>query len=338
VTAPPGDSGSAGSAARELARQGQLAEYAAVVSGAERKRLRAGLYEIVQPVVFSQLTRRLELNRGHPRCATAVSALGDECLDRFHDDMDAVLDDVFRNACVPVRNLEGWVRKRLTAVTVDAYRRRRGARGALQRPRVPAWLALRLGGREALLALAVDMLEFAGHEVAGGGDVWPIDTWAARRAVGGDGDFDAVRRAVSRDVATVVAAMRTRPRWFDDYVERPLGRKRIPLAPVRPTVLDEPADPAPHRLADALLTELAGVAVTAIETRLARGEDATAAVVDVVRAVFEAPAGLPGGVDAPITTALADRTSADRLVRDVLAIVAGRSGGTPHEQNRRTAS
>ncbi|MEV6829500.1 hypothetical protein [Amycolatopsis sp. NPDC051102] len=309
--------------ARELARQGKLAGFAALASAGERKLLRAELYEIVQPVVFGQLTKKLELNRGHLRCATAVSALADDCLDRFHDDMDAVLGDLFRNARVPVRNLEGWVRKRLTAVTVDAYRRRRGARGALQRPRVPAWLALRLGGRESLLELAVDMLEFAGHEVTAGAGIWPVDTWAARRAMRAGGDFEAARRAVVREVDAVVAAMRTRPRWFDDYVERPLGRKRIPLLPVVPAELDEPADPARHRLADALLTELAGVAVTAIERRLARGEDARTVVVEVVRAVFEEP------VDA-----LADRASTDRLVAAVLAILADR--GTAH--GRRTAS
>ncbi|WP_103350729.1 hypothetical protein [Amycolatopsis sp. CA-128772] len=314
-------------AARDLARQGELAGYAALASEGERKLLRADLYGIVQPVVFGQLTKKLELNRGHFRCATAVSSLADECLDRFHDDMDAVLDDLFRNVRVPVHNLEGWVRTRLTAVTVDAYRRRRGARGALQRPRVPAWLAMKLGGRQSLLELAVDMLEFAGHEVAAGAGIWPVGTWAARRAMRTGGDFEAARRAVERDVDAVVAAMRSRPRWFDDYVERPLGRKRIPLPPAAPPELGEPADPARHQAAEAVLTELAGVAVTAIGTRLARGEDARTVVVDVVRAVFEEPA------DARIA-ALADRASTDRLVAAVLAIVAGR--GSAH--GRRTAS
>ncbi|NUT98731.1 MAG: hypothetical protein HOY78_42690, partial [Saccharothrix sp.] len=87
---------------REMARRGELADYAATATGEQRRRLRAETYALVQPVVFHQLTRRLELNRGHRACAVGVSRLDDPCLDRFHDDMDAVLEDVFRNARVPV--------------------------------------------------------------------------------------------------------------------------------------------------------------------------------------------------------------------------------------------
>ncbi|MEJ2855907.1 MULTISPECIES: hypothetical protein [unclassified Saccharothrix] len=261
---------------REMARRGELADYAATATGEERRRLRAETYALVQPVVFHQLTRRLELNRGHRACAVGVSRLDDPCLDRFHDDMDAVLDDVFRNARVPVHNLEGWVSRRLTLATVNGYRRRRGERGALQRPRVPRWLATRLGEDPALAALAVDVLEFVGNDVPAGARVWPTERWAERR---GGVDPEVAHRAVLRDLDTVLTAMRAKPAWYEAYVERPLGRK--PHAAVQ-LGADDVAGPAD----DGLLVELAGLAVDTIEDRLARGENPRHAVADVVTAVF----------------------------------------------------
>jgi hypothetical protein len=298
--------------ARELARRGVLVEYVEAAAAAERRRLRAEMYEIVQPVVFTQLTRKLEMKRGHYRCAVSVHMLDDDCLDRFHDDMDGVLDYVVRHACVPIENVEGWVSKRLTAATVDAYRRRRGERGALQRPRIPGWLAATLVADPRLMALAVEMLEFVGVEVSAGADVWPIDTWASARSPG-NGDHEAARRAVTRDVATVVDAMRTRPKWYDDYVERPLGRKRAPLLPTPPDGPDAPERPAPRDdTEDSRLTELAAVAVAAVAHRVARGDDPKTVVVDVLTTVF-------GADIVPDPTVHA---SIDRLVAEVLAILA----------------
>jgi hypothetical protein len=298
--------------ARELTRRGVLAEYLEAAAVAERRRLRAETYEIVQPVVFTQLTRKLEIKRGHYRCAVSVHMLDDDCLDRFHDDMDAVLDDVFRNARVPIQNFEGWISRRLTAATIDAHRRRRGERGALQRPRIPGWLAAKLGEDPRLMALAVEMLEFVGVDVSAGTDVWPIDTWASERATT-NGDYEAARRAVTRDVSTVVDAMRSRPKWYDDYVERPLGRKRAPLLQAPPDEPDALELPAPRGDAeDARLTELAAVAVAAVEHRLARGEDARTVVVDVLTTVF--------GAD--IVPGRTFHASIDRLVAEVLAILA----------------
>jgi hypothetical protein len=238
--------------------------------------------------------------------------LDDDCLDRFHDDMDAVLDDVFRNARVPIQNFECWISKRLTAATIDAHRRRRGERGALQRPRIPGWLAAKLGEDPRLMALAVEMLEFVGVDVSAGTDVWPIDTWASARATT-NGDYEAARCAVTRDVATVVDAMRSRPKWYDDYVERPLGRKRAPLLQTPPGGPDAPELPAPRGDAeDTRLTELAAVAVAAVEHRLAHGEDARTVVVDVLTTVFGADL-VPGREV---------HASIDRLVAEVLAILA----------------
>ncbi|XVV04481.1 hypothetical protein ACQPW3_03430 [Actinosynnema sp. CA-248983] len=273
---------------REMARRGELAAYAGTVTGDARRRLRAATYEVVQPVVFHQLTRRLELARGHRACAVAVSRLDDPCLDRFHDDMEAVIDDVFRNARVPVHNLEGWVSRRLTQATVNGYRRRRGERGALQRPRVPKWLAARLGGDPALTALAVDVLEFVGNDASAGPRVWPTERWAERRAAG---DWEAAHRAVLADLETVLTAMRARPAWYEDYVERPLGRKPHTSVPL---TADEIPLPVVAE-SDWLLVELAGLAVDGIEDRLARGENPRHAVVDVVTAVF-GPGSAPSGL------------------------------------------
>ncbi|CAL9642367.1 hypothetical protein SUDANB95_06351 [Actinosynnema sp. ALI-1.44] len=271
-----------------MARSGELAAYAGTVTGEARRRLRAATYEVVQPVVFHQLTRRLELNRGHRSCAVAVSRLEDPCLDRFHDDMDAVIEDVFRNARVPVHNLEGWVSRRLTLATVNGYRRRRGERGALQRPRVPRWLAARLGEDPALTALAVEVLEFVGNDATAGPRVWPTERWAERRAAG-DG-WEAAHRAVLRDLDTVLGAMRARPAWFEAYVERPLGRKPHAALPLPPGEVPLPVVAE----TDGLLVELAGLAVDCIEDRLARGENPRRAVVDVVTAVF-GPDAAPSG-------------------------------------------
>lgn len=317
---------------RELARRGVLADYVAAAPEEERRRRRAELYDVTQPVVFKQLTRKLEIKRGHTRCAVSVRHLEDDCLDRFHDDMDAVLDDVFRNARVPILNIEGWVTKRLTAVTVNAHRRRRGERGALQRPRrIPNWLVTRLGGDDRLVALAADMLEFVGLEVVAGAEIWPIDTWAGQR-VAANGDYEAARRAVVRDVETVLAAMRGKPKWYDDYVERPLGRKRAPLLPSPRTGIDENDRPAVGDPVDTRLVELAAVAVEAIEVRVVRGEEPRLVVIDVLRTVFGAADGFgphPGeisDVDERIAVTLADQVSIDRLVAAVMAIVAdGRS-------------
>ncbi|OLF09163.1 hypothetical protein BLA60_21570 [Actinophytocola xinjiangensis] len=308
------------STVRELAGAGTLAVVAAAATGDDRRRLRIEAYELLHRLVFEQLTRKVETRRGHLRCAVSVQLLADDCLDRFHDDMDAVLDDLFRHARTPIRNLEGWVRRRLRAATVDAHRRRRGERGAQQRPRLPGWLADRLDHDTRLGELAVSMLEFVGVEQTAGLETWPVDAWAARRCADGAG-YEAARRAVLRDVATVLTAMRTRPAWYDDYVERPLGRKRAPLLPApRTTVSAQPPQP-PRRSA---LVELSGLAITAIETRLAGGEEPRAVLVDVLTTVFGRLSEVDSeddGADDRVLALLDDAASVDRLVADVLAIL-----------------
>lgn len=322
---------------RELARRGRLADAYERASAPERRRLRREAYELLYPVVFNHLTRRLEARRGHRDCKIAINRLRPDCLDRFHDDMDAVLDDLLRNARDPIHNLEGWVRGRMTRATIDAYRRRRGSRGALQRPRVPRWLARELRHDQRLLQLAVDMLEWVGTDATAGAEDWPIQTWASRRAVE-TGDYDAARRAVTHEIAVVTAAMRTRPRWYRDYVERPLGHKPIPVAAHGDDAQGTAA--RLHTTLDALDADdarrrsLVALAVAAIEKRLARGDDLRETVVDVIRTVFgrgtEAHTmdRVPGQVDhddEALTARLADAETVDRIVAAVLDLLRPRT-------------
>src|SRR4029450_10041041 len=86
-------------------------------------------------LVCAGLTRGIERRRGHRTCAIGVEHLEPDCLDKYEDDVEAVLDDLLRHATVAIHNLEGWVRSRLVNGTVDGNRRRRGRQGARARPR-----------------------------------------------------------------------------------------------------------------------------------------------------------------------------------------------------------
>jgi hypothetical protein len=318
---------------RELARSGHLAERAKDASGADRIWLNRGAYVIVSHVVFHRLTRRNEYKRGHPTCASAVHRMRPECSDCFQDDVKAAMDDLFRHATVPIDNLEGWIGSRLVASTVDAYRRRRGERGALQRPRVPVWLGRLLGDDPWLTTLGREMVGWVGVAKTAGTGVWPLDSWARlREAV--TGDVHGSSRVVAADVETVLRAMRHRPAWYAKYIERPLGRKETQTLPAgvaggpepQPLALTEPD--ARH---DAHLTALAATAVAAIEARLGRGEKPRDAVVTVLTAVFghdsgsaemdQAPGTAPAGEDR-VSALLADPAAIDRIVDIVLGILA----------------
>jgi hypothetical protein len=317
---------------RELARQGILAGQASQTDDRCPSAFSAAAYEIVWPVVFGRLTRGLELRRGHPRCALGVAHLADDCLDRFQDDVEAVIEDLLAHANVPILNLEAWIVSRLTAATVDGHRRRRGRRGALQRPRVPAWLASALHHDPWLTALAVEILTWVGLNATAGSGVWPLDAWAQRRAQVTDDRRDSPA-VVSYDVETVLAAMRRRPRWYQDYVERPLGAKQAPVAWELGTRPEDPAVAAPLMLAepsdpdDERLVALAERALDEIDDRLGRGEDPTAVVTEVIGAVFGA-AGLTGIDDYRhrVSRILADPGSLRRVVEAALDIVVPQRG------------
>jgi hypothetical protein len=318
---------------RELARRGLLAGTFERAPAGERRWLRREAYELLYPVVFGQLTRGVEARRGHRDCMASIEGLRPDCLDRFHDDMDAVLDYLFRYAHEPIHSLEGWVSRRLVRATVDAHRRRRGARGALQRPRIPQWLARELNYDDRLLGLAIQVLEWVGVDATAGVDTWPIDAWAAQRA-GEMGDYEAAREVVVRDFTRVIAAMRTNARWYSDYVERPMGRKRFPLAAAQaadgtapdqpPAALDVWAD------ADARRAELAALAVAVIADRVERGNDVRAAVVDVISMLFGTGAvadvldrtpGQDGGDHEFVSARLADPRTVDGIVAVVLELL-----------------
>jgi len=245
------------------------------------------------------------------------------------------VDDLLRNAKVPIHHLEGWVSKRLPASTIDAYRRRRGERGALQRPRLPGWLAAGLNHDPLLMELALEMLEWAGVETTAGIHTWPLGVWAERRAVL-TGDYDSARRAVADDVETVLAAMRARPKWYADYVERPLGHKQAPLLLTHGTDAGSPPErdhsirARKHEADDTRLLELAAAAVQAMEIRLADGENPQTVVTEVLATVFgpgtvaeelDLRPGQGSDTDEVVAALLADPAAMDRIVRVVLDLL-----------------
>lgn len=319
---------------RHLAREGTLATAAAASLPGDQV-LCGAAYDVAWPVVFNRLTRRLELGRGHGRCATSIKKMPEECLDRFEDDVESVVHDLLTHATKPIHNLEAWIASRLTAATVDGHRRQRGRRGALQRPRLPGWLAAGLGHDPWLTTLATEMLVWAGVQATAGTGIWPLEAWTHRRAEM-TGDLASTPAVVEREVTSIVTAMRQRPTWYESYVERPLGRKQAPVLPAAGS--DEMGDlPAlsltdPHERDDALLEELAAAAVGWIDQRLQRGEEARVAVVEVIGTVFDRggevrldqpPHATEDGTDR-VAALLVDQRAVDRIVTTVLAILADR--------------
>jgi transcriptional regulator with XRE-family HTH domain len=319
---------------RDLARRGDLARAVATATPAERQALTAAAYELVWPIVFARLTRPMEQRRGHRSCAAGVERLADDCLDRFHDDVEAVVDDLLTHTRQPVEHLEAWVAARLRAATVDGNRRRRGQRGALQRPRVPGWLHDTLGHDTWLTRLSINILEWVGVPTPAGADVWPVEAWAQQRgAVTGDwaGSDTATVRC---DIETVLTAMRRRPLWYEEYVERPLGYK---TAPVAVAGFDETAQPLlltdSDQQIDAELQRLSADAVSAIQRRSGTGEPATEVVLEVIREIFgqrltstdldHAPHAVADPLGG-LSGALADQTTVDRIVTTVRHILDGR--------------
>ncbi len=209
---------------RELAREGVLAARCAAATPRERRQLSAAAYGIVWPVVYGKLTRLIERRRGRHWCHASVSALEAECLDRFHDAVDVVRAYVFRQAKVPIGNIEGWIAGRLTAATYDGLRCWRGERGAFQRPRLPRWLAVALDDYRWLTVLAFDVLAWLGVQVAAGTGLWPLTTWAEYSA-GLIGDHTGGEVEVTGDLETVLTAMHRRRGWDEEFVERPPGCK-----------------------------------------------------------------------------------------------------------------
>jgi hypothetical protein len=312
-----------------------LAEHAEAAAGMEYTVLYGSAYEMVMPVVFEGLTRAIERGRGHRDCAGGVEHLRPDCLDRYQDDVKAVVDDLLRNATVPIRNLEGWVRSRLIRATIDGHRRRRGEWGAVQRPRMTKWLAKHLGDDRWLTALAIHIQTWVGTPATAGAGLWPYGAWVERR-IALTGDAGSTEQDVARDVETVLAAMRQNPAWYEKFIERPLGRKQAPLLPSGGSAADPMRERSQlalvqrHEADDALLSEFASVAIDAMAVRIGRGEDRHRVVVDIIRMVFgsgtgaehlDQPPGAGSGEDERVRRLLADPESIDRLVRQVLDIL-----------------
>lgn len=285
---------------------------------------RESVYEVVWPVVFERLTRPLERSRGHYRCSQGIGFMEHDCHDDFLDAVEAVVADVLRHAGkVPFNDLPKWITPRIRPVVVDAHRVRRGQRGAQQRPRLPQWLADELKGDAWLAKLAVDILIWVGVPETAGGGLWPLNAWAERRAQALN-DPRSDESAVAADVEAVLTAMRTRPEWYDKYVERPLGHKRLPV--VAHPEAGTPLVAYTSDAEDAALEELAAQVVDALQARLARGDDPRTAVIEVVETCFTPDGTAPTSPAAEwrgerVAALLADDRAVERMVAALLGIL-----------------
>jgi hypothetical protein len=304
---------------RRLAEQGTLKKtYAQLPPGEERRSLWAGACHLIAPLVFSRVTERVERDRGHHRCAAGPHLMEPDCFDGFLNDLEAAVYYLFAYSNGPIHNLEGWMTSRLQKAVIDGNRRRRGALGAQQKPRVPAWLVKELDRQPWPVELARLILQWVGVPVTASTELWPLDTWTARRLTL-TGDHTAGPATVAVEVERVLAAMRKRPNWYDTYVERPLGRKQTPVLLPPRTTDDKPAELDPLLLVsrderdDALLDALAAEAIDVLSLRLQRGDDPRAAVVEVLTTVFGA---LPVEVDQAPGTAESTPDQVVALIRD----------------------
>ena len=321
---------------RALARDGLLTATFVRAAREAQRNLFGATMAVASPVVFTRLTRVQERRRGHAACAVAIPRLADACLDRFYDDLEAVVEYFLTHAAVPIRSIEAWIASRLQPATVDAHRRRRSGRGALQRPRLPGWLRTALHGNAWLERLAIEILVWVGVTATAGNRLWPLDSWAELRGQT-TGDWSGSDpRTVEGEVERVLCAMRAKPQWYADYIERPLGAKTTPVAPAitdrNSAVVELPvlALVEPYEAEDARLAALADVALEAIEARLATDANLEAAVTWVVRAVFGDMdtagelAHLPHGgptADERISALITDPAELARIVRVVREIL-----------------
>ncbi|HZO65125.1 MAG TPA: hypothetical protein VFB74_08985 [Kribbellaceae bacterium] len=294
----------------------------------------AALYTIVHDIVY-KLTQQRERARGHLRCAVSPDHMEPECHDRLQDNVAVVREDLLRHGTVRILNPEGWLRSRYNAVTVDAHRRERGERGALQRPRMPQWLGRRLAG-EWPHQLALEIMTWVGVPHSAGPNLWPLSAWADLRdrvtGVTGSSEAD-----VAADVRMVLAVMRTNESWYEQYIENPFGHKQPRVMPAqRHTAEDggrEPRHLVPvqrDETVDALLRGLAAVAVEAIASRITAGEDVTETVISVLNTVFTGRTGayelgdVPG-IDTdpaePLEVLLGDPATVQRIVKTVIEII-----------------
>ncbi|BCJ41042.1 hypothetical protein GCM10010168_46590 [Actinoplanes ianthinogenes] len=312
---------------RELAARGELG----TTSGAARRALYRAAWSVAHPIVFDAVTRRLEQRRGHARCARGLRLLDGPCLDGFHDDVEAVVDHLFATSR-PIHDLEAWLTARAPNATIDGHRRRRGDRGALQRPRMTRTLAAALPDDPWLHELALRLLVWVGLPVGAGAVLWPIEVWARDRAAfTGDREGSTPAR-VQAEVDVVLAAMRRRPDWYAAHVERPLGGK---TAPVAGSPGDSPGDPRPltadpGEIAETRIVETAAAAVQALAAGLASGRDVAGTVERVLRTLFldgtgveeiDRPPGAGAWAEARLSALLGDPVARDALIGRVVRLI-----------------
>ena len=314
---------------RELARTGRLAAAVADAEEDQRRRLHAAAYDIAFPIVFSAVTRKVEHRRGHRGCAKGLRQLAGSCLDGFHDDVEALVEHLFA-ASAPIADLPAWLTFWAPRAAVDGHRRRRGARGALQRPRMTRALAARLGHDPWLMDLALQILTWVGVPATAGTGLWPLDEWTQRRA-GITGDpYASTPAVVAAEIEQVLRVLRQRPEWYAEHVERPLSLKPVPVAAELPEVPETGDDGA-----ETAITELAAVALDAITGGLAGGRDPEETVTRVLTAVFlggtgaeelDRPPGAGPVTGDRLSAAFSDPAALARIVGRVLGIVRETAG------------
>ena len=321
---------------RDLAKRGELGR---AIAAGQGPRLCRAAFAVSYQIVFNVVTRRLELlKRGHTRCARGVAFMDAPCLDGYYDDVESMIDYLLA-APGPIDDLEAWIAARASHATVDGHRRRRGRRGALQRPRMTRALAADLGEDPWLRELALKILEWVGVPVDAGTSLWPLDRWAQLRGERTHDVAGSTPARVALEVEQVLAAMRRRPQWYEDYVERPLGHKVAPVAPPpgddvtnsHPLVAADPDE-----IADARLSGLATAAVRAIRDGIEHYHDPAGTVVEVLTALFLGGTGsdeldrapsVADGRHQHLSDLLADPVALAGIVDRVLRIVQDESPG-----------
>jgi hypothetical protein len=316
---------------RDLAGRGELR---VALADGQGPRLCRAAFAVSHQIVFDVVTRRLELStRGHLQCARGIPFMDGPCLDGYYDDVESMIDYLL-GTTKPIKDLEAWLARRALNATVDGHRRRRGERGALQRPRMTRALAADLGDDPWHRELALKILVWVGIPTSAGATLWPLDRWAHMRAEH-TGDLAGSSPArVASEVELVLAAMRRRPEWYQDYVERPLGHKMPPIAPPPG---DGTTDPRPlvvvsaDEAADTRISGLAWIAVETIRDGIEHHHDATEVVVDVLTQLFLGGTGsdeldqVPSTVDdhrhQQLSARLADPVALAGIVDRVLRIV-----------------
>lgn len=326
--------------ARKLARLGKLAQVHQDAGAPVRSALRTGMQEIAAQVIFQQVSLPVERRRRHDDCSRGVPHLRADCLDRFHDAVEALVNRVLLKATAPILNLDAWMAASANTATIDDHRTRRGLRGAQQRPYVTQWLRAELHDDPWLVDLALAILTWVGITDTAGAGVWPVDAWADRRArVTGD-HMTSDSATVRREIEIVLNAMRRKESWYVKYILRPLECKPIAVAPTVRTWCGQPVDPAPLSLVssneqqDGALLDLAALCLDAIRVGiLERGLDPDVVVVEAIRRAFGhqlSDLTLHPHVDSgpDVHDTLSDPASVNRIVRTVLEILYDQGGAS----------